>query len=142
MRISDYFEKAVAGPHRPFAMIERHRVTFGQALEAVHAIANAMDDDAAIPLRWKTRCPAQIQPTGGGTGPSKGAVYTHRRQVMNFINGKVTSDPKLEHTYLAVAPLAHAGGAVAMNALCSGNTVVLLADTCRPTPSRRSTAGK
>ena len=73
--------------------------------------------------------PTFLQPTGGTTGPSKAAIHTHRSAEMMLIANRMTSDANEQHTYLAVAPLTHAGGTAAMHTLCAGNTVVVLEDT-------------
>ncbi|ARU05557.1 hypothetical protein CCO03_13475 [Comamonas serinivorans] len=73
--------------------------------------------------------PAFLQPTGGTTGPSKAAIHTHRSAEMMLIGNRLSGDHDAHHTYLAVAPLTHAGGTAALHTLCAGNTVVVLDDT-------------
>jgi len=69
--------------------------------------------------------PAMMQPTGGTTGPSKAVVHTHRSLEMAILamrHGFVMTEHPV---YLAAAPLTHAGGFMALAALCSGGTVVI-----------------
>jgi acyl-CoA synthetase (AMP-forming)/AMP-acid ligase II len=70
--------------------------------------------------------PAVLQPTGGTTGPSKAAVYTHRSLETMFIGCRECFRYTTESRSLAVAPLTHAGGMIALANLCCGGRVVVI----------------
>ncbi len=69
---------------------------------------------------------AVLQPTGGTTGPSKAALYTHRNLEMMFLASRECFRYSPESISLAVAPLTHAGGMVALANLCCGGKVVVI----------------
>ncbi|MEU6147528.1 AMP-binding protein [Streptomyces sp. NPDC047081] len=74
-----------------------------------------------------------IMPTGGTTGPSKGAMITHRSISVAFAHMLMAfhypeGDPIVN---LAAAPLTHTAGFLSMPTLARGGTVVLLA---KPAP--------
>ncbi len=73
-----------------------------------------------------TLATAVLQPTGGTTGPSKAAVITHRSLEMMFIASRECFAYTPESRSLAVAPLTHAGGMLALANLCCGGTVVVV----------------
>lgn len=69
--------------------------------------------------------PCFLQPTGGTTGPSKAAVHTHRSMEIANLGGIATFAVTPATRYLAVAPLTHAGGIVALQTLAGGGAVVV-----------------
>lgn len=70
--------------------------------------------------------PAVLQPTGGTTGPSKGALHTNRSLEMALISIFATLRLDSDSRVLAVAPLTHAAAFVTLaSALRGGCTVVL-----------------
>ena len=70
--------------------------------------------------------PALMQPTGGTTGPSKAVVHTHRSMEMAILAIRQSFGFGPQSTYLAAAPLTHAGGIFALAALCSGAKIVIV----------------
>ncbi|VWD05415.1 MULTISPECIES: class I adenylate-forming enzyme family protein [Burkholderia] len=70
--------------------------------------------------------PAVLQPTGGTTGPSKGALHTNRSLEMSLIS--VFDALGMDHTtrVLAVAPLTHAACYVTLAATVRGGATVVL----------------
>ena len=75
------------------------------------------------PDRDATAC---IAPTGGTTGPSKGAVHTHHSLEMEVINVASTLNMKENTRLLTVAPLSHAAGHFALGLLPWAGTNVIL----------------
>jgi acyl-CoA synthetase (AMP-forming)/AMP-acid ligase II len=69
---------------------------------------------------------AVLQPTGGTTGPSKGALHTNRSVEMTLISIfetlKINSDSRI----LAVAPLTHAAAFVTLAGVARGGCTVVL----------------
>lgn len=70
--------------------------------------------------------PAVLQPTGGTTGPSKGALLTNRSLEMSLISVFSALDMGHETRVLAVAPLTHAACFVTLAATVRGGTTVVL----------------
>jgi acyl-CoA synthetase (AMP-forming)/AMP-acid ligase II len=68
---------------------------------------------------------AVLQPTGGTTGPSKAGLYTHRSLETMFITLRECFRYTPNSRALAVAPLTHAGGIIALACLCCGGRVVV-----------------
>ncbi|MGO4328108.1 class I adenylate-forming enzyme family protein [Cupriavidus sp. 2TAF22] len=67
-----------------------------------------------------------LQPTGGTTGPSKGAEHTHRSYEIALINVYESLQLERASRVLAVAPLTHAAAIVTLaGAIRGGRTVVL-----------------
>lgn len=69
---------------------------------------------------------ALLQPTGGTTGPSKAAVHTHRSMELSTLATIEVMRITPRSRYLAVAPLSHAGGFLALNTLVGGGSVVVM----------------
>lgn len=69
---------------------------------------------------------ALLQPTGGTTGPSKAVVHTHSSLEAMIVGGREGNNFEPGSRYLAVAPLTHAGGILALSCLCSGGSVVVM----------------
>lgn len=71
-----------------------------------------------------------LRPTGGTTGPAKGVLHLKRSGELILIN---ILDSAIEMEagarYLAVAPLSHAGGVLAMITMIAGGCVVVHSDT-------------
>ncbi|HEY0939839.1 MAG TPA: AMP-binding protein [Steroidobacter sp.] len=67
-----------------------------------------------------------IQPTGGTTGPAKGAEHSHRSLEMGLLAMVDGFDIEQSSRHLIVAPLTHAAGAMAMAFLISGAQTVIL----------------
>lgn len=85
--------------------------------------------DCWTPFRNNPEDPATrafLQPTGGTTGPSKGAVHTHRTLEMMGLalaNGfNVTSDSR----HLCIAPLTHAAGLLVLGFTVKGGVNIIL----------------
>jgi len=77
----------------------------------------APDEDAGLPT--------MLQPTGGTTGPSKGAVHTNRSLEMALISVFETLKMDADSRVLAVAPLTHAACMITLGcAVRGGRTVV------------------
>jgi acyl-CoA synthetase (AMP-forming)/AMP-acid ligase II len=69
---------------------------------------------------------AFLQPTGGTTGPSKGAVHTHRS--LEFMGFGLTSSFNVtsESRHLCVAPLTHAAGLLALGFTIKGGVNIIM----------------
>jgi acyl-CoA synthetase (AMP-forming)/AMP-acid ligase II len=70
--------------------------------------------------------PAFLQPTGGTTGPSKGAVHTHRTLEMMGVAVASAFLITPESRNLAVAPLTHAGGLLALAFATHGGANIVM----------------
>ena len=70
--------------------------------------------------------PACIMPTGGTTGPSKGAVQSHHSLEMQCISLAVNYDLGEDARLLTIAPLSHAAGHLAFGLLPNAGTNVIL----------------
>lgn len=70
--------------------------------------------------------PSQLQPTGGTTGPSKGAYHSNRSMEMALRS--VFETLRIDHTsrVLAVAPLTHAASMLTLAAAVRGGCTVVL----------------
>jgi acyl-CoA synthetase (AMP-forming)/AMP-acid ligase II len=71
---------------------------------------------------------ALILPSGGTTGPSKGAVHTHRSVEMEIVNLTVSMGFQEGDRLLSVAPLSHAAGHIALALLAVGGANVILSE--------------
>jgi acyl-CoA synthetase (AMP-forming)/AMP-acid ligase II len=69
--------------------------------------------------------PACILPTGGTTGPSKGALHSHHSTEFTIVAMSVAYDFGTDARLLTVAPLSHAAGHVAFSLLPNGGTNVV-----------------
>lgn len=69
---------------------------------------------------------ACIAPSGGTTGPSKGAMHSHHSLEMELINTSFCFGMNEDARILTVAPLSHAAGHVALGLLPNGGTNVIL----------------
>ncbi|MDM0084902.1 AMP-binding protein [Variovorax sp. J31P179] len=69
---------------------------------------------------------AFLQPTGGTTGPSKGAVHTHRTlEMMGLaLATEFTATPESRH--LVIAPLTHAAGLIVLGFAARGCATIIL----------------
>ncbi|MGA2552501.1 MAG: AMP-binding protein [Burkholderiaceae bacterium] len=69
---------------------------------------------------------ACILPTGGTTGPAKGAVHSHRSIEMELINLRLGFDIHEKARLLTVAPLSHAAGQFALGFIpvCGCNVIL------------------
>ncbi|MDM0015423.1 AMP-binding protein [Variovorax sp. J22P168] len=69
---------------------------------------------------------AFLQPTGGTTGPSKGAVHTHRTlEMMGLaLSSEFPVGPESRH--LVIAPLTHAAGLIVLGFAARGCATVIL----------------
>jgi acyl-CoA synthetase (AMP-forming)/AMP-acid ligase II len=85
--------------------------------ECWHGFRNLQEDPAT---------PAFLQPTGGTTGPSKGAVHTHRSLEMMGVAVASAFHITPDSRNLAVAPLTHAGGLLALAFTTHGGANIVL----------------
>jgi acyl-CoA synthetase (AMP-forming)/AMP-acid ligase II len=69
---------------------------------------------------------AVLQPTGGTTGPSKGALHTNRSVEMTLISIFDTLKLNSDSRILAVAPLTHAAAFVTLAGVARGSCTVVL----------------
>jgi len=69
---------------------------------------------------------AFLQPTGGTTGPSKGAVHTHRTLEMMALAECSAFDVTPQSRHLVIAPLTHAAGLLALGFCIMGGTNVVI----------------
>ncbi len=69
---------------------------------------------------------AFLQPTGGTTGPSKGAVHTHRTLEMMALAVSSAFDVTPSSRHLVIAPLTHAAGLLALAFCIQGGTNVVI----------------
>lgn len=71
-------------------------------------------------------CRAFLQPTGGTTGPSKGAVHTHR--TLEIMGLALTSGFAIasDSRHLVVAPLTHAAGLLVLGFAMRGGASIIL----------------
>jgi acyl-CoA synthetase (AMP-forming)/AMP-acid ligase II len=69
---------------------------------------------------------ALLQPTGGTTGPSKGAVHTHRTLEAMGLALVAAVDITADSRHLVIAPLTHAAGLLALAYTMSGSTNIVL----------------
>ena len=69
---------------------------------------------------------AFLQPTGGTTGPSKGAVHTHRTLEMMALSECSAFDVTPSSRHLVIAPLTHAAGLLALGFFIKGGTNVVI----------------
>jgi acyl-CoA synthetase (AMP-forming)/AMP-acid ligase II len=71
---------------------------------------------------------ALMIPSGGTTGPAKGAVHSHTSVEMEIVNLTMTMGIGAESRLLTVAPLSHAAGQIALAFVPFGAANVILAD--------------
>ena len=69
---------------------------------------------------------AFLQPTGGTTGPSKGAVHTHRSLEMMALALVSAFDITPAVRHLAIAPLTHAAGLIVLGFAIKGAVNIIL----------------
>ena len=69
---------------------------------------------------------AFLQPTGGTTGPSKGAVHTHRTLEMMGLAVASAFGVDADSRHLVIAPLTHAAGLIALGFTIRGGANVIL----------------
>jgi acyl-CoA synthetase (AMP-forming)/AMP-acid ligase II len=69
---------------------------------------------------------ALLQPTGGTTGPSKGAVHTHRSLEMTGVALASGFDVSSASRHLVIAPLTHAAGMFVLGFVGRGCATVIL----------------
>ena len=69
---------------------------------------------------------AFLQPTGGTTGPSKGAVHTHRTLEMMGLTLATSFDITPESRHLVIAPLTHAAGLLVLGFAMRGAANIIL----------------
>jgi acyl-CoA synthetase (AMP-forming)/AMP-acid ligase II len=69
---------------------------------------------------------AYIQPTGGTTGPAKGAVHTHYSTEMQVLNVSRYLEFDEGCRLLSVAPLSHAAGSFSFGCIPNGCTHVIM----------------
>ncbi|MGS0743067.1 class I adenylate-forming enzyme family protein [Glaciimonas sp. GG7] len=92
----------------------------------------SMDDwlkDCQQPFRNQPEDPnarAFLQPTGGTTGPSKGAVHTHRTLEFMGIGLANGFNVTAESRHLCIAPLTHAAGLLALGFTIKGGVNVIM----------------
>jgi acyl-CoA synthetase (AMP-forming)/AMP-acid ligase II len=67
-----------------------------------------------------------LQPTGGTTGPSKGAVHTHRTLEMMGLALSSGFDITPESRHLVIAPMTHAAGLIVLGFAIKGSTNIIL----------------
>jgi acyl-CoA synthetase (AMP-forming)/AMP-acid ligase II len=82
-----------------------------------------------IPFRNHPEDPATrafLQPTGGTTGPSKGAVHTHRSLEFMGLGLTAAFDITSDSRHLCVAPLTHAAGLLALGFTIKGGVNIIL----------------
>lgn len=85
--------------------------------------------DCWTPFRNNQEDPATtsfLQPTGGTTGPSKGAVHTHRTLEMMSLALAAGFDITSESRHLVIAPLTHAAGLLALGFAIKGCPNIIL----------------
>jgi acyl-CoA synthetase (AMP-forming)/AMP-acid ligase II len=89
--------------------------------------------DWMAPHRQAFRCatvdmdaPSMLQPTGGTTGPSKGAYHSNRSSEMALISVFETLEIDHGSRVLAVAPLTHAASLLTLAAAARGGCTVVL----------------
>lgn len=71
---------------------------------------------------------ACMLPSGGTTGPAKGAVHTHSSVEMEIVNLTMSMGFGVGSRLLTVAPLSHAAGQIALALIPFGGTNVILAE--------------
>lgn len=69
---------------------------------------------------------AFLQPTGGTTGPSKGAVHTHRTLEMMGLALANGFDVTSESRHLCIAPLTHAAGLLVLGFTVKGGVNIIM----------------
>jgi acyl-CoA synthetase (AMP-forming)/AMP-acid ligase II len=69
---------------------------------------------------------AFLQPTGGTTGPSKGAVHTHRTLELMGLALASGFNVTAESRHLCVAPLTHAAGLLALGFTVKGGVNIIM----------------
>jgi acyl-CoA synthetase (AMP-forming)/AMP-acid ligase II len=69
---------------------------------------------------------AFLQPTGGTTGPSKGAVHTHRTLELMCVSLASSFNITSASRHLCVAPLTHAAGLLTMGFVIKGAANIIL----------------
>ncbi len=85
--------------------------------------------DCWLPFRNDREDPnttSLLQPTGGTTGPSKGAVHTHRTLEMLALTVSSGFHVRPESRHLVVAPLTHAAGLVVLGFTTRGAANIIL----------------
>jgi acyl-CoA synthetase (AMP-forming)/AMP-acid ligase II len=91
-----------------------------------------MDDwlaDCWLPFSNEQEDPATtsfLQPTGGTTGPSKGAVHTHRSLEMMGLAVAAEFGISADSRHLVVAPLTHAAGLLVLGFAVRGCASIIL----------------
>ena len=69
---------------------------------------------------------AFLQPTGGTTGPSKGAVHSHRTLEMMALAVASSFGVTAESRHLVIAPLTHAAGLIVLGFVIKGAVNIIL----------------
>lgn len=85
--------------------------------------------DCQLPFRNNPEDPntlAFLQPTGGTTGPSKGAVHTHRTLELMGLGLAAGFDVTPESRQLCIAPLTHAAGLLVLGFVIKGAVNIIM----------------
>ncbi|MGJ7512195.1 class I adenylate-forming enzyme family protein [Variovorax sp. GT1P44] len=82
-----------------------------------HSFRNEQEDPETV---------AFLQPTGGTTGPSKGAVHTHRTLEMMGLAVSMEFEVNAESRHLVIAPLTHAAGLIVLGLAVRGCATIIL----------------
>ena len=85
--------------------------------------------DCWMPFRNNPEDPnarAFLQPTGGTTGPSKGAVHTHRTLEIMGIGLASGFNVTADSRHLCIAPLTHAAGLLALGFTVKGGVNIIM----------------
>jgi len=81
------------------------------------------------PFRNQPEDPRQcafLQPTGGTTGPSKGAVHTHRTLELMGLGLASAFKVKATSRHLCIAPLTHAAGLLVLGFVVKGGVNIIM----------------
>jgi acyl-CoA synthetase (AMP-forming)/AMP-acid ligase II len=97
--------------------------------ESMRDILVRARDARAVDAHGAVTDPCTIFPTGGTTGKSKGAIWTHRTWNTFIANFHAAFPLRRPAVHLIVAPMTHAAGVIAFPLMALGATNVLIDST-------------
>jgi acyl-CoA synthetase (AMP-forming)/AMP-acid ligase II len=136
--VLDYFDASIVFFHSyfessvPILTAKLSKAKLYICIDRASEYGPSMDEwlkDCHAPFRNKQEdplTPAFLQPTGGTTGPSKGAVHTHRSLEMMGLALASGFGVTAESRHLVIAPLTHAAGLLVLGFSMRGGTNIIL----------------
>jgi acyl-CoA synthetase (AMP-forming)/AMP-acid ligase II len=136
--VLDYFDASIVFFHSyfessvPVLKAKLSKAKLFVCIDRASEHGQSMDEwlaDCWVPFRNGAEAAdttAFLQPTGGTTGPSKGAVHTHRTLEMMGLAVASSFDATPQSRHLVIAPLTHAAGLIALAFSIRGGANIIL----------------